>query len=86
MFDLDVVLEQIPPEDIDMPIDVEFISSFLGPFFPNMPPADLAAKVAEVVSSERLKDSAPYRSARKAFRITATSIASCSSAPSTTVI
>lgn len=53
--DLDALLEHISLEDIDLPIDLEFISNFLGPYFPDLSPSDLAAKIAEVIAAERAK-------------------------------
>ena len=59
MFDLNSVLEHITLDDQDLPIDLEFISNFLGPYFPDIPPGDLAAKVAEVIAVERARRAPP---------------------------
>ena len=59
MFDLSSVLEHITLDDQDVPIDLEFISNFLGPYFPDIPPDHLAAKVAEVIAAERQRRATP---------------------------
>ena len=51
MFDLSSALQHIPLEDIELPVDPEFIANFLRPYFPDIPAEELAAKVAEVISS-----------------------------------
>lgn len=58
MFDLSSVLEHISLEDIELPVDAEFIENFLRPHFPDIPPEELAAKVAEVISSGSLGNKA----------------------------
>ena len=55
MLDLSSILEHISLEDADIPIDHAFIANFLAPFFPDIPPDELAAKVAEVITAERMK-------------------------------
>lgn len=52
MLDLSSVLEHIALEDIDLPIDQDFISKFLEPYFPDISQAELADKVAEVIAAE----------------------------------
>ena len=55
MLDLSSLLEHIPLEDVDLPIDPDFISSFLSPYFPEMPQSELAARIAEVIDAEKGK-------------------------------
>lgn len=57
MCDLNSLLKHISLEDIDLPIDPDFISNFLSPYFPDMSAADLAAKIAEVIAAEEAKRS-----------------------------
>lgn len=59
MLDLHSAFENFAPDcDREPPVDTDFITNFLMPYFRNLPRAELAAKVLEIVAGEQDKKAA----------------------------
>jgi hypothetical protein len=57
MLDWDSVLQQVDLDTIDAPLDREFIVVLLHRYFPDWPPEELGAKLAEVINAESARGS-----------------------------
>ena len=55
MFDLISVFENFPPDlDVgELPVDGDFITNFLQPYFHDLPREVLAAKVADLIALDQ---------------------------------
>ncbi|MEI7601495.1 MAG: hypothetical protein WCJ41_19540 [Aestuariivirga sp.] len=57
MFDLNTIFDQVVLEDIELPIDHDFIIRFLAPYFPDLEISELEARLSEVISAQSTKSS-----------------------------
>lgn len=55
MLDLNAILDHDMLEDIELPIDHDFIIGFLAPYFPHLEISVLQACLSDVISAQSMK-------------------------------